>query len=129
MNKPFATESELISKIKRAWPKCASNKKEIRKARKQFVPRLRAVKDKNGYSILQSKFCKVSQHRKVIFYMIINLNVEFSVLNKKTFRDNHISFCFAFNECCQIIYEGSMTNEIMRHSDVRVINKLKMTHF
>ena len=51
MNKPFKTEKELIQKIKRVWPECAKNKSEIRKAMKQFVPRLRAVNDNNGFSI------------------------------------------------------------------------------
>ena len=51
MNKPFKTEKELIQKRKRVWPECAKNKSEIRKAMKQFVPRLRAVNDNNGFSI------------------------------------------------------------------------------
>ena len=49
--RPFKNEQELRRKIKRVWPECAAKKAEIRKAIKQFVPRLRAIDRKNGYSI------------------------------------------------------------------------------
>ena len=51
MGKPFKSEKELKQKIKAVWGECATNKEEIRKAFQQFVPRLKAVVDKNGYSI------------------------------------------------------------------------------
>ena len=51
MRKPFKSEKELKQKIKAVWGECATNKEEIRKAFRQFVPRLKAVVDKNGYSI------------------------------------------------------------------------------
>ena len=50
-NKPFATEKEMQQRIKSVWSKCANNKCEIRKAMKQFVPRLKAVEEKKGFSI------------------------------------------------------------------------------
>ena len=48
---PFDSEQELKNKIKRVWSSVASDKKTIRKAIKQFVPRLREVARKGGYSI------------------------------------------------------------------------------
>ena len=51
MNKPFKNEEEMMRRIKAVWSECASNTDEIRKAMKQFVPRLEAIKDKDGYSI------------------------------------------------------------------------------
>ena len=50
-NKPFASEDEMKQRIKSVWNECASNTEEIRKAMRQFVPRLKAVRDKQGYSI------------------------------------------------------------------------------
>ena len=50
-NQPFASEEERIQRIKSVWRECASNTHEIRKALKQFVPRLKAVEEKDGYSI------------------------------------------------------------------------------
>ena len=49
--RPFDSEQELKNKIKRVWSSVASDKKTIRKAIKQFVPRLREVARKGGYSI------------------------------------------------------------------------------
>ena len=51
LGKPFSDENELQNKIRAVWEVCATNTKEIRKAIKQFVPRLRAVEQKRGYSI------------------------------------------------------------------------------
>ena len=48
---PFKDEAELKQKIKSVWKECAQNTKIIRKAFKQFVPRLDAVAEKEGYSI------------------------------------------------------------------------------
>ena len=51
MNKPFKNEEEMIRRIKSVWNECASNITEIRKAMKEFVPRLEAVQSNDGYSI------------------------------------------------------------------------------
>ena len=51
MGEPFKNEKELKQKIKSVWKECASDKKVIRKAFKQFIPRLNAVVDNNGHSI------------------------------------------------------------------------------
>lgn len=51
MNKPFKNEEEMIRRIKLVWNECASNTTEIRKAMKEFVPRLEAVQSNDGYSI------------------------------------------------------------------------------
>ena len=51
MNKPFKSEEEMIRRIKSVWKECAEDVAEIRKAMKQFVPRLKTVKEKNGHSI------------------------------------------------------------------------------
>ena len=51
MGKPFKSERELKQKIRSVWGECAKNKAEIRKAFRQFIPRLKAVVDKNGFSI------------------------------------------------------------------------------
>ena len=50
-NKVFKDESELKRKIRKVWPEVASDVKEIRKALKQFVPRLNAVAEKDGRCI------------------------------------------------------------------------------
>ena len=50
-NRPFTSERELIERIKSVWDEFATNKVEIRKAMKQFVPRLKAVEEKQGHSI------------------------------------------------------------------------------
>ena len=47
---PFSSE-ELKTKIKAVWKDCATDLKPLRKAIKQFVPRLRAVEEKQGYCI------------------------------------------------------------------------------
>lgn len=49
--KPFASEEELQAKIRSVWKECATDIVPIRKAIKQFVPRLKAVEEKEGYSI------------------------------------------------------------------------------
>ena len=51
MGEPFKNEKELKQKIKSVWKECASDKKVIRKAFKQFITRLNAVVDNNGHSI------------------------------------------------------------------------------
>ena len=48
---PFSSEEELKRKIKAVWKGCATDMKLPRKAIKQFVPRLRAVEEKQGYCI------------------------------------------------------------------------------
>ena len=48
---PFSSEKELETKIKAVWKDCTTNFKPLRKAIKQFVPRLRVVKEKQGYCI------------------------------------------------------------------------------
>ena len=50
-NRPFTSERELIERIKSVWDEFATNKVEIRKVMKQFVPRLKAVEEKQGHSI------------------------------------------------------------------------------
>ena len=50
-NQPFSNEEELKSRIKSVWKDCANNITEIRKAVKQFIPRLEAVGEKEGESI------------------------------------------------------------------------------
>ena len=47
----FSSEEELKTKIKAVWKDCATDLKPLRKAIKQFVPRLRAVEEKQGYCI------------------------------------------------------------------------------
>ena len=42
-NRVFTDVDELKKKIKKVWPEVASDVKEIRKALKQFVPRLKPV--------------------------------------------------------------------------------------
>ena len=49
--KPFATEVELKKAIKSAWKICADDLVTTRKAIKQFVPRIRAVEEKQGMCI------------------------------------------------------------------------------
>ena len=48
---PFANERELQAKIRSVWTDCASDVDKIRKAIRQFVPRLKAVEQKEGHSI------------------------------------------------------------------------------
>ena len=48
---PFSSGEELKTKIKAVWKDCATHLKPLRKAIKQFVPRLRAVEEKQGYCI------------------------------------------------------------------------------
>ena len=51
LNKPFNNLDELKEKIKEVWSECATNTEEIRKALKQFVPRLHAVAENDGFAI------------------------------------------------------------------------------
>jgi len=44
--RPFASEDELKERIKSVWKDCATDLKTIRKAIKQFVPRLKSVEEK-----------------------------------------------------------------------------------
>ena len=48
---PFSSQEELKTKIKAMRKDCATDLKPLRKAIKQFVPRLRAVEEKQGYCI------------------------------------------------------------------------------
>ena len=45
----FSSEKELKTKIKALWKDCATDLKPLRKAIKQFISRLRAVEEKQGY--------------------------------------------------------------------------------
>ena len=49
--KPFKTKTKIKRKIRSVWRECAGNTTEIRKASKQFVPRLKAVVENEGYPI------------------------------------------------------------------------------
>lgn len=49
--RPFQDVNQLKKKIRKVWPEVANDLTEIRKALKQFVPRLSAVEEKNGNSI------------------------------------------------------------------------------
>ena len=48
---PFATIAELKRRICDVWDECATDLPQIRKAMKQFLPRLKAVDAKEGGSI------------------------------------------------------------------------------
>ena len=48
--RPFQNERELQQKIRTVWRECANDIVPIRKAIKQFVPRLKAIGIKKGYS-------------------------------------------------------------------------------
>ena len=48
---PFATINELKRRIRDVWDECATDLPQIRKAMKQFLPRLEAVDAKEGGSI------------------------------------------------------------------------------
>ena len=48
---PFATIDELNRRIRNVWDKCATDLPQIRKAMKQFLPRLEAIDAKEGGSI------------------------------------------------------------------------------
>ena len=47
-NQAFKNEKSLKRKIKKIWPEVSNNLKEICNALKQFIPRLTAVKEKDG---------------------------------------------------------------------------------
>ena len=51
LNTLFENDEELILKIKSVWNKCAKSAKEIQKAMKEFLGRLRIVKECDGSSI------------------------------------------------------------------------------
>jgi len=48
LNNPFENEEQLKRKIKSVWKKIGSNHEIIRKALKQFLPRVRTVNENNG---------------------------------------------------------------------------------
>ena len=48
---PFSSQEELKTKTKAVRKDCAIDLKPLRKAIKQFFPRLRAVEEKQGYCI------------------------------------------------------------------------------
>ena len=50
-NRAFKDEEALKRRIRKVWPEVASEVQEIRKAFKQFVPRLQAVHEKEGRCI------------------------------------------------------------------------------
>ena len=50
MGKVFETRN-WKQKIRAVWGGCAMNKEEIHKASRQFIPSLKAVAEKNGYSV------------------------------------------------------------------------------
>ena len=50
-NQPFENEEQLKRRIRRVWNEMATDVVEIRKALKQFVPRLRQVAEKEGNCI------------------------------------------------------------------------------
>ena len=50
-SKLFKDIAELKRKIQKVWPEVANDRKEIRKALRQFVPRLTAVSENEGNSI------------------------------------------------------------------------------
>jgi len=50
-NQPFENEKQLKRRIRRVWNEMATDLVEIRKALKQFVPRLREVAEKEGNCI------------------------------------------------------------------------------
>ena len=49
--KPFESEKELQDTICSVWDQCTENVELLRKAIKQFLPRLKAVVTKEGRSI------------------------------------------------------------------------------
>ena len=66
VNQPFESEEEMISKIKSVWKECATNLEEIRKAMKEFISRLRAVKDCSG----SSKKCILHKHFLLLYIIL-----------------------------------------------------------
>ena len=50
-NQPFENEDQLKRRIRKVWKDVASDVVEIRKALKQFVPRLKQVSEKQGNCI------------------------------------------------------------------------------
>ena len=50
-NQAFKDENELKRKIKIVWPEVSNDHQEIRKALKQFIPRLKAVNENDGHCI------------------------------------------------------------------------------
>ena len=51
VNQAFKSEEEVKKKIRKVWPEVASDVMEIRKALKQFGPRLSKVAEKQGHCI------------------------------------------------------------------------------
>ena len=51
--RPFKTFEELKARILEVWPRCAADIQIIRKAARQFLPRLEAIVEKDGRSIKQ----------------------------------------------------------------------------
>ena len=49
--KPFSKEEELQREIRAVWQDCAADIATRRKAIRQLIPRLKAVREKNGHSI------------------------------------------------------------------------------
>ena len=50
-NRPFENENALMRRIRRVWPEVSRDIEEIRRALKEFVPRLKSVNEKDGQCI------------------------------------------------------------------------------
>ena len=50
-NRTFENENALKRRIRRVWPEVSRDIEEIRKALKEFVPRLKSVNEKDGQCI------------------------------------------------------------------------------
>ena len=50
-NRAFENENVLKRRIRRVWPEVSRDIEEIRKALKEFVPRLKSVNEKDGQCI------------------------------------------------------------------------------
>ena len=48
---PFSSKEELKTKIKAVWKDCETDLKPLQKAIKDFVPRLQAIEENQGYCI------------------------------------------------------------------------------
>ena len=73
--RPFDNEQGLKNTMKRVWSSVVSDKKTIWKAIKQFVPRLREVARKGGYSI------KLTFGWRLPVHLMIFMDFHFSCYN------------------------------------------------
>ena len=81
--KPFTSEAELKTKMNSVWNICANDLVPIRKAIKQFVPRMKAVEEKQG---------KCNQN--AYWLMLIHYNSSLYVL--LVFTKKLIQYCRSF---------------------------------